>query len=122
MRSKLFLTLVLFFTAGPLSQPASSSALAASPPAQPRLGLNLNGPADWNSELPFVDVFRLSRLWISQKQGAAWGQGPPLALDERGWVTRLEPDCWAETPLCTLEPGHYPSGRYAVLYDGEGRL
>lgn len=29
--------------------------------ARPRLGMNLAGPADWNTELPFVDVFRLSR-------------------------------------------------------------
>lgn len=95
---------------------------SAAPQAQPRLGMNLNGPADWNTELPFVDVFRLSRAWISQRQGAAWGKGPQLALDERGWVTRLEPNCWAETPLCTVEAGHYPSGRYTVLYDGSGRL
>ncbi len=67
-------------------------------------------------------MFRLSRSWISQKQGTAWGQGPQLALDERGWVKQLEPNCWAETPLCTIEGGHYPSGRYTVLYDGEGRL
>lgn len=92
------------------------------PPPQPRLGMNLNGPADWNTELPFVDVFRLSRAWISQRQGAAWGRGPELALDEHGWVTRLEPDCWAETPLCTVASGRYPSGRYTVLYEGEGRL
>lgn len=100
----------------------ASEASAASGPAQPRLGMNLNGPADWNTELPFVDVFRLSRDWISQRQGASWGQGPQLALDAHGWVTRLEPDCWAETPLCTVAAGRYPSGRYTVLYDGEGRL
>ena len=97
--------------------------LAAEPPkASPRLGMNLNGPADWNSELPFVDAFRLSRPWISQKQGASWGQGPELALDEHGWVRRLEPDCWAETPLLTIAGGHYPGGRYTVLYDGRGKL
>ena len=50
--------------------------------AQPRLGINLPGPADWSTELPFVDVFRQSRVWISQKQGASWGKGPELALDE----------------------------------------
>jgi hypothetical protein len=93
---------------------------AQAAPPRPRLGMNLNGPADWNSELPFVDVFRLSRAWISQRKGAGWGQGPALALDERGWVARLEPDCWAETPLCTIEGGHYPAGDYTVLYDGEG--
>ncbi|MBN2476822.1 MAG: hypothetical protein JXB62_19605 [Pirellulales bacterium] len=91
-------------------------------PARPRLGMNLNGPADWNSELPFVDVFRLSRPWISQREGQPWGKGPELELDVHGWVKRLEPGCFAETPLCTIEPGHYPGGRYTVLYDGRGEL
>jgi hypothetical protein len=104
---------------------ASACAEAATPnksEAKPRLGMNLHGPADWNSELPFVDVFRLSRTWISQKQGAPWGQGPKLALDEHGWVERLEADCWAETLLCTVSPGHYPGSKYTVLYDGQGEL
>jgi hypothetical protein len=89
---------------------------------QPRLGMNLNGPADWNSELPFVDVFRLSRPWISQRRGQPWGKGPELELDPYGWVKQLEPDCWAETPLCTVAPGHYPAGKYTVLYEGHGTL
>ena len=122
MRSRLTSLSAIFLAAAFLGLWTLSSASAAAPPAQPRLGMNLNGPADWNTELPFVDVFRLSRSWISQRQGTSWGQGPQLALDEHGWVTRLEPNCWAETPLCTVEPGHYPSGRYTVRYDGEGRL
>jgi hypothetical protein len=88
----------------------------------PRLGTNLNGPADWNTELPFVDVFRMSRPWISQRQGTSWGKGPELSLDEHGWVKRLEHDCWVETPMCTIDGGHYPSGKYTVLYDGRGKL
>ncbi len=95
---------------------------AAEPAAQPRLGMNLAGPSDWSSELPFVDVFRQSRTWVSQKQGAAWGKGPALALDEFGWVKKLEPGCCAETMLCTIESGHYPGGIYTVLFDGEGQL
>jgi hypothetical protein len=87
-----------------------------------RLGINLSGPRDYNTELPFVDVFRMARPWISQRKGAAWGKGPPLALDEHGWVTRLQPGCWAETVLCTVPGGHYPAGMYTVLYDGEGKL
>jgi len=90
--------------------------------ARPRLGMNLNGPADWNTELPFVDVFRLSRRWISQRKAEGWGRGPALDLDQHGWVKRLEPDCWAESPLCTISDGHYPGGRYTILYDGEGEL
>jgi len=88
----------------------------------PRLGMNLSGPADWNTELPFVDVFRMSRPWISQQKGQPWGKGPPLDLDEFGWVKALQPDCWAETLVCTIDGGHYPSGRYTVLYEGEGEL
>ncbi len=91
-------------------------------PAQSLLGMNLSGIADWNSELPFVDVFKTSRPWISQSKGHAWGQGPALDLDENGWVKKLLPDCSAETPMCTGMEGHYPKGKWVVLYDGEGRL
>ncbi len=97
------------------------SALAQDQP-QPRLGMNLNGPADWNTELPFVDVFRLSRPWISQQEGKPWGQGPELVLDAHGWVKQLQSDCMAETILCTIADGHYPSGPYTVYYDGHGEL
>jgi hypothetical protein len=89
---------------------------------KPSMGINLAGPADWNTELPFVDVFHLSRPWISQRDGAAWGTGPELALDDHGWVKRLEPHCFAETPLCTIEGGHYPSGRWTVLWKGTGKI
>lgn len=98
--------------------------LAAEQPVQasPRLGINLAGPADWNTELPFRDVFRLSRAWISQREGEAWGKGPALELDEHGWIRRLQPNCFAETPLCTIEGGHYPSGDWTVHWEGEGKL
>jgi len=100
----------------------ASLARAATPAPRPALGINLAGPSDWNTELPFVDVFHLSRRWISQKQGEGWGQGPSLELDEHGWVKRLAPGCFAETPLCTIQGGHYPSGRWTVLWDGEGTI
>ena len=94
----------------------------AASPAQSRLGINLSGPADWNSELPFVDVFRLSREWISQREGQAWGKGPALSRDANGWVTRVEPGCYVETPMCTIEGGRFPQGQYVCLYEGEGKL
>ncbi|MGV3485172.1 MAG: hypothetical protein ACO1RT_12205 [Planctomycetaceae bacterium] len=97
------------------SQPAVAADRAS-------LGINLAGPADWNTELPFVDVFRMARTWISQREDSPWGQGPELTLDPQGWVTQLEPGCWAETPLCTIEGGRFPQGRYVVLYDGQGKI
>jgi hypothetical protein len=84
------------------------------------LGINLSGPCDWNSEVPFVDVFRLSRTWISQQNGAAWGAGPALDLDEHGWVKSLASDCAAEAFMCTIPGGHFPMGQYVCLYEGEG--
>lgn len=86
------------------------------------MGINLAGPADWSTELPFVDVFRMSRTWVSQKKGAAWGQGPELSIDDLGWVKKLEPGCFAESMLCTISGGHYPAGVYTVLYEGEGKI
>jgi hypothetical protein len=104
-----------------LTANARAEAPAGDPaPSTSRLGMNLSGPADWNTEYPFVDVFRLARTWISQKKGAGWGKGPALELDAQGWIKRLEPDCWAETPLCT--GGHAPKGEYVCLYEGDGKI
>ena len=93
---------------------------AAIHPTRSRLGVNLSGIADWNTEHPFVDVFRLSRQWISQEQGEPWGKGPALELDERGWVKSLKPGCYAETLILT--GGHAPDGDYVCLYDGQGEI
>lgn len=100
----------------------SKSAARPAPPAMPRLGINLAELADWNTELPFVDMFRLSRAWTSQAPNAPWGKGPKLALDASGWVQSLEPGHWAEAPMCTATGGRYPTGTYEVVYQGKGEL
>jgi hypothetical protein len=92
---------------------ASFAAEPAAPAKKSVLSLNLNGPADWNSELPFVDVMRLSRQWVSQKKGEGWGKGPPLALDANGWVTKLDAGCSATSPILTVKRA--PLGQYTLL-------
>ena len=122
-RSSQAIWLAFFATAVALSRATAATPVAAAPdssPAQSRLGMNLSGVVDWNTEHPFVDVFRVSRAWISQKQGEPWGKGPPLELTERGWVKRLPTNCFAETLVLTA--GHAPSGEYLCLYDGEGQI
>lgn len=114
------ISICLFVLANLVSIPAFAQPAPAAP--HPALGINLAGPTDWNTELPFVDAFHLSREWISQQRGKPWGQGPQLALDDRGWVQRLEEDCFAETPLCTIEGGHFPSGDWTVLWEGSGEI
>lgn len=105
-----------------LALPGSARAEKTTAFARPQIGMNLAGPSDYASELPFVDVFRTSRLWISQKKGAPWGQGPALELDEFGWVKKIEPGCYATTLMCTVAPGHYPAGVYTLFYEGEGKI
>jgi hypothetical protein len=99
---------------------ATGAATNPPPASQARLGINLSGCVDWSTEHPFVDVFRLSRPWISQRQGAGWGKGSELERDANGWIKRLAPDCSAETPVFTA--GHAPSGEYVCLFEGEGEL
>ena len=40
--------------------------------ANPRLGISIAGPVYYNTELPFVDLFRMSRDWELKAEG-----GPP---------------------------------------------
>jgi hypothetical protein len=84
------------------------------------VGINLAGLVDWNTELPFVDVFRSARPWISQQDGAPYGQGPALSLDAWGWVTSLPPGARAETFQCGVE--RTPRGVWWVFHDGVGTL
>lgn len=112
-------------TATPVATP--STAAPPTPPsrapgAKSRLGINLEGPSDWSTEQPFVDCFRLSRAWISQRDGWAWGQGPPLSLDADGYPASLQPGCYAETLMLTFPGAHRPQGSYVCLYDGSGTV
>ena len=88
--------------------------------AEPRVGINFNMPEDWTADLPFVDVFRTSRPWSGHQIGTT--NGPALALDEFGWVKKLESGCFAESVVLTGLDGHFPSGVYTVLYEGDGKI
>lgn len=101
----------------------SQSELTATAPRRtgnPPIGINLSGLADWTTQWAFVDIFKISRTWVPQQKGAAWGEGPPLALTPEGWVASLKPGQYAETVM--FSGGHYPTGKYTVLYDGQGKL
>lgn len=95
--------------------------VAADTPSLPAstspIGTNLTGLADWSAEWAFVDAFKASRAWISGS-ASQWDDGRALELDDDGWVRALQPGQIARTLL--LPDGHYPAGRYVVLYDGAG--
>lgn len=88
------------------------------------IGINLSAIADWSTGHPFVDIFRTARPWISQRDGANWGEGGPLALTPEGWIASLEPGQYAETIMFSGNPALAVGldGLYTVLYDGEGQI
>ncbi len=100
-------------------------AACAIPPDRPNsgspLGTNLTDISDWSTEWTFVDAFKASRPWISG-DATHWDDGRPLDLDERGWVRSLLDGQVARTLLLLDQAGHYPTGQYVVLYDGEGSI
>ena len=85
------------------------------------IGTNLAEVQDYSGEWVFVDAFKQSRPWISGSE-AAWDDGRELDVDEHGWIRTLQPGQIARTLLFWGEGLRYPSGRYTVLYEGEGTL
>jgi hypothetical protein len=98
------------------------------------LGTNLNGIADWSTEMPFVDAFKSSRKWITQCASGEPGcsgswdtnEYDKLDLDEQGWVKSLPapeaPPEYTRVRTILLDNERYPGGQYVVLYDGEGTI
>ena len=86
----------------------------------PPLGVNLSGVRDWSTEFVFLDAFKSARPWISQKKGAGWGQGGPLAVNARGFVEELAPGQFAETLMFVEQDGKYAGGEYVFSCEGAG--
>ena len=83
------------------------------------IGSNLAGVVDYSRDIPFVDLFKSSRPWIS---GSAkkWDDKRPIDLDEHGWVRSLMPGQVARTLMLTT--GGHPGGEFIVVYDGRGEI
>ncbi len=85
-----------------------------------QLGTNLDFLVDWSTEMPFVDLMRTSRPWTSGTIETPEG-GPPLLLDAHGWPRTIAPGQVIRT-LMAWDITTHPSGRYVVLWEGEGEL
>jgi hypothetical protein len=100
------------------------------------LGIGVSGLADWSTQIPFLDIFKTARPWITQcDEGnpgcngqADTNERDKLDVDENGWVKSL-PKPGTGTIYTTVGtlllreiPGMFPTGRYVVLYDGEGTI
>lgn len=114
-------TMVVATPAGsaPIAGPAGSAA-AAGPAAPARIGTNLEGPADWTTEQPFIDQMKFSRPWISGVDGT-WDDGRRIATDADGWVASLQPGQIARSVVLT-DLTTYRPGVYDVTFTGRGDL
>ena len=107
----------------------------------PKLGINVGGVGKMTTSVPFTDIFKISRGWFTSCE-FDWRAGVPidpgctkkkslnsqeqdlLQLDGNGWVRTLPAP--NESPIFTSVTStwklskHFPTGRYVVLYDGEG--
>ena len=92
--------------------------------ANAKLGINLAGIVDWTTEFPFVDLFKQSRAWfVEGKEPANLGlKNSGLQIDADGWVSQLPLGMVASTIISSLDNGHFPSGDYVILYEGEGEI
>ena len=104
-----------------------------------RLGTNLTEVNDYSSQVPFIDAFKQSREWYTQRDGVFdTEEAARLQLDTNGWLRTLAPTAGAAvqyTRVCTLvfsmgavvggpQAGKlpYPAGDWTVLFDGRGSL
>ena len=101
---------------------SSAAPVTGLPSRAGNVGTNLAGIADWSTEFPFVDLMKQSRAWVSQKAGASWGKGDPLALRSDGWPARLAADQSADRLIIMDTGGHTLPGRYTVIYTGTGEF
>jgi hypothetical protein len=86
-------------------------------------GINLSYIPSWTTSWPFVDAFKIRRPWISgSADGNTWDDGRQIPMDSNGWVTSVLPDQRVHTLVYDNAQGHYPAGRYTVLYEGQGQL
>lgn len=83
------------------------------------IGSNIATVVDYSVDMPFVDLFRSSRPWISGS-GATWDDGRSIDVDQDGWVRSLKPGQVARTLMLTK--GGHPGGEFIALYDGEGQI
>lgn len=93
--------------------------------ARLRMGINLGGLHYWNTELPFVDLMRMSGEWSYWRRDAPSVQVKDVApnVDARGWLRVLPEGLVAMVPLAAR--AHLPDSRRApwvVRYDGRGDI
>lgn len=102
-----------------LQQPAALGADAGSP-GNSAIGTNLRPIRHYSSEIPFVDIYKMSRERKRNDTEEADSDDPDDQLETEGAHTAPEPG--AKIRMLSGVSPHYATGQYTVLYDGEGKF
>lgn len=132
-----FIKTLIFITIAVASIQTSSARYSENP----KLGINVGGLGKLTTSIPFTDIFKSAKGWFTSCEYDWRAQQPidpgctkktslnsqeqdQLQLDGNGWVRSLPSP--QESPIFTSVTAtwklskFFPSGRYVVLYDGEG--
>jgi hypothetical protein len=124
------LTGAVAYSSAPAPTPVPEPTPTPQPIPQPTpilsggLGTNLNSLNDYEPEIPFVDIFKQSRTWISSSAGGSWDDGRTFNLDKDGWIKSLLSGQTAKALMLWSEgvDFKYGSGDYDVTYTGTGTI
>jgi hypothetical protein len=99
----------------------------SSPNDGAKIGINVNGVADWSTQWVFVDAFIGARDWIVQhieklNDLYIWSLNEKVELTSDNYPTRVPFVRQLSTILLRDVQKRWPSGIYHVFYDGEGYL
>ncbi len=96
------------------------------PPAGMEVGTNVAGTQDWSTEWDFVDMFKMSRVWLTREVGSYdWesGKQDEIPLDANGWpiVLPFTAGDGNDHYVHTIMPAFVP-GDYTVIVEGIGEI
>src|SRR4029434_10821089 len=81
----------------------------------------------YSPEWVFTNAMKQSMPWLPQEANSStWDTGDPLTLDAKGWqrlgTTKFGKPEAAGTVMYRDLKGHYPTGQYVCLYEGQGTI
>ncbi len=84
------------------------------------LGTNTNEVLEYDSSVPYLDLFKAS---LPFREGAPHLTKGQITYDRYGWPTSISRGGMAGTRIISkLHKDAIPRGHYTVLYDGQGKL
>lgn len=102
---------------------ATAVSVVAAPSTTTRsgyVGTNLSGIAYYATQFPFADMMKSGMGWVSREDSGIWG-APFPALTPDSYPAALNSGQHAVSAVA-WNNSHYPSGRYVILWDGDGTI